>query len=177
MPKKLFERLTPDPEKIRNMKGLGCLANWLSKPTLWHIHRRNVATAFLIGLFWMSIPIPSQMLFAAICAILFRANLPISVVLVWISNPLTMPPIFYFNYWIGTKLLGLQTQADWAFEMSWDALITTLGDLWLPLYFGSAVVGLVLGILGYIFIRAFWRWHIIRSWRKRQLKHMVQAHS
>ena len=98
MPKQLIKKYSPDPKKIRKMKGLGFLAKWLGNANLWHIHRYNTAKAFAIGLFWMSIPIPSQMVMAAISAILLRANLPVSVALVWISNPLTMAPIFYFNY-------------------------------------------------------------------------------
>ena len=40
-------------------------------------------------------------------AVVFRANLPLSVAGVWISNPITMPPMMYFAYLFGNKLLGL----------------------------------------------------------------------
>lgn len=107
------------------------------------------------------------MVTAAISAILFRANLPISVALVWISNPLTMPPIFYFNYVIGTMILGQEADESIQFELSWDWLLNTLGDLWLPLYLGSAVVGLVLGLIAYFAIHIFWRHHVYQSWKSR----------
>ncbi|BBP43636.1 hypothetical protein THMIRHAT_13820 [Thiosulfativibrio zosterae] len=115
----------------------------------------------------MSIPIPSQMVTAAISAIIFRANLPLSVALVWISNPFTMPPIFYFNYLVGTWILGQTAEESLGFDMSWDWILNTLGELWLPLYLGSVVVGLVLGLISYIAIQLFWRWHVIKSWRNR----------
>lgn len=108
------------------------------------------------------------MVASAITAIMFRANLPISVALVWISNPLTMGPIFYFNYVIGTMILGQQADEDIQFELSWDWLINTLGDLWLPLYLGSFVVGTVLGIVAYFSIIAFWRWHVYQNWKTRK---------
>lgn len=168
MPKKIIQKYIPDPEKIRNMKGLGFLAKWLGNPSLWHIHRHSVSLAFLIGLFWMSIPIPSQMVAAAFTAILFRANLPLSVALVWISNPLTMGPIFYFNYLVGSWILGETAEESIAFELSLDWILNTLGDLWLPLYLGSAVVGLALGIVSYLIVRLYWRFHVSEAWQKRR---------
>jgi hypothetical protein len=134
---------------------------------MWHLHRHSVAKAFFIGLFLMAIPIPSQMLFAALAAILFRANLPLSVALVWISNPLTMPPIFYFNYTIGTYLLGQKTDESLHFELSWHWIINVLGDLWQPLYLGSLVVGLVLAFIAYFAINIVWRWHVVKNWQER----------
>lgn len=124
----------------------------------------------MIGMFWMAIPIPSQMLVAAVFAIIFRANLPLSVALVWISNPLTMPPIFYFNYVVGTYILGQQAAEDWHFELSWEWMIHTLDDLWMPLFLGSAVVGLALGLISYVIINLLWRHHAIKAWNARRSK-------
>jgi uncharacterized protein (DUF2062 family) len=168
MSKKMLQRFIPSQEKIQNTKGLRFLSKWIMKPELWHLHRTPVSKAFAIGLFWMSIPIPSQMVAASITAIFFRANLPLSIVLVWISNPLTMPPIFYFNYLVGTWVLGEKTVDSLGFEMSWEWLLNTLGDLWQPLFLGSAVVGLVLGLIGYITVLILWRLQIILKWRNRQ---------
>lgn len=120
----------------------------------------------------MAIPIPSQMLFAAICAILFRANLPLSVVLVWISNPLTMGPIFYFNYVVGTYILGQEASEKLHFELSWNWITNVLGDVWQPLYLGSTLVAVVLAVSGFFVIHILWRLHIIKhlKMRKERLK-------
>ncbi|GAB6070503.1 DUF2062 domain-containing protein [Thiomicrorhabdus hydrogeniphila] len=154
------------------MKGLGFLGTWLHNPNIWHLNRHSVSKAFFIGLFWMAIPIPSQMVVAAFSAILFRANLPLSVALVWISNPLTMPPIFYFNYLVGSFILGDEAQESLHFELSWHWIVNVLGELWLPLYLGSVVVGLVLGFTSYFVIKLLWRHHVNKSWlaRKANLK-------
>jgi len=175
MPKKIFKKYSPSPEKIRRMKGLGFLAQWIANPNLWHIHRHSTAKAFANGLFWMTIPIPSQMVTSAITAIFIRANLPLSVALVWISNPLTMPPIFYFNYLVGTWILDAPAKPALQFEISWHWLTTTLGDIWLPLYLGSVVVGACLAIFSYFSIHLFWKRHVARAWQKRMKKRQSQA--
>lgn len=168
MPKKLLQRYMPSADKIKSAKGIQWMGSWLHDPNIWHLNRSSVSKAFLIGLFWMSIPIPSQMVTAALTAIAFRANLAISVALVWISNPITMGPIFYFNYKIGTLILGHDAQEIPHFELSWQWMTTTLGDLWLPLYLGSAVVGLVLGITSYVVLQLVWRLHVINRWKNRR---------
>jgi hypothetical protein len=170
MPKKLIKRYLPTPEKVKNFKGLGVLGKWLHNPSIWHLHRHSVAKAFMIGLFWMAIPMPSQMVAAAFSAILLRANLALSIALVWISNPFTMAPIFYFNYRIGSYLLGLETKEKLHFELSWQWILHTLGDLWMPLFLGSGVVGLVLGVSAYFLINLLWRMHVIKSWKQRRAR-------
>ncbi|BBP46110.1 hypothetical protein THMIRHAS_14830 [Thiosulfatimonas sediminis] len=174
MPKKLIKRYLPTPEKIKNLKGLGWLGSWLHNPNIWHLHRHSVAKAFLIGLFFMAIPIPSQMIFAALFAVAFRANLPLSVALVWISNPLTMAPIFYFNYEIGALILGHAVDPNLHFELSWHWLTNVLGELWKPLYLGSVVVGLVLGVVAYFAIHIIWRLHVIKRWQERCVRKRLQ---
>ena len=83
MPKELIQKLIdkfiPDPEVIKQHKSLQFLGDKLHEPNLWHLNRRSVAMAFAVGLFCAWIPTPTQMAFAAVGAIYFRANLPISV--------------------------------------------------------------------------------------------------
>ena len=47
-----------------------------------------------------------QQIIAAVLAIYFNANLPIAVTLVWITNPLTWAPMYYFAYKIGAIVMG-----------------------------------------------------------------------
>lgn len=166
MAKHLLKRYTLDAQTIREHKHLRIFARFLHDPNLFHMNRRSVSGAFAVGIFWGMMPMPLQMVAATFSAILLRVNLPISVALVWLTNPLTMPPVFYFNYLVGTWILGKPPTAG-AFHPTLEWVGHLIADNWLPLYFGSLVVGLVGGLLGYLGIRAYWRWHTISRYRRR----------
>ena len=62
--------------------------------------------AVSVGCFWALLPLPIQTLLTLLTAIFFRANLPVMVVPVWISNPLTMVPLYGTGFLIGAYLTG-----------------------------------------------------------------------
>lgn len=169
MPKKIIKRLMPNPDTFKEHKNLQFLGDRLHEPNLWHLNRRSVSRAFAIGLFAAWIPLPSQMAIAAIAAFYFRANLPISVILVWLSNPITMPPLFYFAYQVGLWGLGMPA-SETEFEFSLDGVMNGLGDIWQPFLFGCLIMGIVCSALGYAGIRIYWRMHVLKHWEKRQDK-------
>jgi uncharacterized protein (DUF2062 family) len=118
------------------------------------------------GLFAAFIPAPAQMLIAACLAIPIRANLPISVGLVWLTNPFTMPPIFYCTYKMGSWLLGIPPM-ELPDELTWEWISGELAIVWKPFLLGSVVTGALLGSLGYGVTMLYWRWWVAHSWRKR----------
>ncbi len=63
----------------------------------------GVALGTLIG---MTPTVGIQMTIAVIFATLLRANRTAAAATVWISNPLTMVPIYWFDYWLGSLILG-----------------------------------------------------------------------
>ena len=178
MPKKLIKRYMPDHEKIRNNKQLNkVFGTLLHDPNLLHLNRRSVSMAFFVGLFMAFVPLPSQMIMAAAAAIFIRCNLPISVGLVWVSNPITMPPMFYFAYKVGAWILD-SPERKFSFDLSWEWLGTELSAIWEPFLLGCAICGIFFGTIGYIVIRLLWRLHIIstikerRKRRKERLKNL-----
>ena len=100
-------------------------------------------------------------------AIIFTANLPLSFALIFITNPLTMPAIFYGAYKLGAWLMGRQP-LDVEFEASWTWFTQSLDEIWVPLVIGSQVLGVVLAVLGFALIDTLWRAAIRRQWRARQ---------
>jgi len=167
MPRRFFKRYMPHPDRIKENKSLRFLGALIHDPNLWHLNRHSVSRAMAIGLFWAMIPIPMQMLAAAACALPARANLPIAVGLVWLTNPLTMPPVFYCNYKVGTWLMDTPA-SPMPMELSLAWIRQMLDSHWQPLFLGSFVVAIVLAVLGYAATQAYWRWWVGHSWRKRQ---------
>lgn len=167
MPRKFFKRVLPDHRRIRDHKHLQVLGKLLHDPNLFHLNRRSVAGGVAIGLFVAFIPIPFQMLLAAALAMIARVNLPLSVLLVWITNPLTMPPMYYGSYKLGAWLLGTAPK-KFHFELSFDWLTNELAHIWQPFLLGCFVAGLIAALLGYLVTRILWRWHLVRAYQARK---------
>jgi uncharacterized protein (DUF2062 family) len=175
MPKHLIRRITPDHKVIREHRHLRIFGKRLHDANLWHLNRRSASGAFAVGLFTAFVPLPFQMVIAAAAAIMLRVNLPLSVVLVWATNPITIPPLFYCAYLIGAWILGTPPTPLGEFELSTQYVMTELGEVWEPLVFGSLVCGLFSAGLGYFSIRALWRWHIIKHLKQRRARRGAAA--
>ncbi len=167
MPKRLIKRYLPDHRQIREHKHLRVFGTLLHDSNLWHLNRRSVAGAFAVGLFCAFLPIPMQMVVAAAAAILFRVNLPVSVALVWITNPLTMAPIYYFAYRLGAWVMGQPLQVV-PTEFSFDQILNGLGAVWLPLLVGCFILSSVSAVVGYFAVRGLWRLYVVRQWRRKK---------
>lgn len=165
MARKIIKKYLPDPEKIKSIKSLRFLGDKLHDPNLWHLNRRSVSLAFAVGLFFAWIPSPAQMAMAAAGALYFRANLPISVGLVWLTNPITMPPLFYFAYRVGIWLLDIP---HFDGDFSLDTVFSSMADIGGPFLFGCLVLGIVCASLGYLGMRLFWRINVILHWDARK---------
>jgi len=122
-------RLLPGPADVRRRLGLagqgktseagegrrrsGPVTLWrrwlgraLGNPALWHPTRRAVSGGVAVGLFVSWMPVPLQMLLAAVLASVLRVHVPVSVVMVWFTNPLTIGPLLYAAWRTGSTLLG-----------------------------------------------------------------------
>ena len=144
----------------------------------------RIALGVAIGIFVTWTPtIGLQMILTVILCTLFRANKAVGVPFVWISNPLTIVPIYYPNYVVGCWLLpgnygGFDFIETLTRQLSgagwWDKTVawwTNMGDafwhVFWPLWVGSIVVGLVLGGLTYPLV--YWGVVRYREHRSRRL--------
>lgn len=168
MPRRFLSKFFPD-HIIRDEMSFSIFGELIHDRNLWHMNRRSVAGAFAIGLFSAFIPIPFQMLLAAGLAIIFRCNLPISVALVWVTNPITMPPLFFLAYKIGAWLTNVHL-GPFEFELSLHWLFTELRDRWRPFLAGCLFMGALTGSIGYIAARIIWRFYVVSFWKNRRLR-------
>nr|VFK59052.1 MAG: hypothetical protein BECKUNK1418G_GA0071005_10065 [Candidatus Kentron sp. UNK]VFK72957.1 MAG: hypothetical protein BECKUNK1418H_GA0071006_11525 [Candidatus Kentron sp. UNK] len=167
MIRKYLRRVLPPPSRIReNNTYIRLFGKLLYNPGLWRLDRDSVAQGASVGIFIAFIPAPFQMLLAAAVAIAIGCNLPIAVAFVWISNPITIPPIFYAAYKVGAVLLD---QAPKAMEFQWTIgwILAKLADIWQPLLLGCAVLGLASAAVGNVVIRLLWYLQVTRQRRIR----------
>jgi len=126
-----------------------------------------MAGAVAVGLFFAWVPMPIQMLMAAAAAIMFRTNMALSVALVWISNPFTIPPMFYFAYLVGTWVIGEPPQ-DFAFQLSFEWLADELASSWMPFLTGCLILATSSSMIGYFAVSQFWVYTVRKKRSKRK---------
>ena len=140
----------------------------------------RIALGVAIGIFVTWTPtIGLQMVLTILLAMLLRANKFVGVPFVWISNPLTIVPVYGPNYWIGSKLLG--EGYTWSRFIEATAGATALTGTWTekvqaywsafwpifpPLWMGSIMMALVLGGITYPLIR----YAVVAYRRRRELR-------
>lgn len=176
MPRKFLRKYLPDPAHLREHKHLRVFGERLADPNLWHLNRRCVANGAFIGMFCALLPMPFQMLPAGMLAILFRANMPLSIALVWLTNPLTAVPVWYGTYMLGSVMLGMEPSwhlDDNSIEAVSNAMLANFGQLYVPMLLGSLVVGLLLACVSWFVVHQVWRRHTLRQWKTRQEKRRV----
>lgn len=165
MPKRLIKRLLPEKETLEKAKVHSLFGDMIQSPLLWHVNRQTVSRAVAIGLFTAFMPIPFQMIVACGLAIYFRANILIAVPLVWISNPVTIPPLLFFAYYIGSFFFpnGMQVNIN-----DYHQVLHMLNQLWPPILLGLFICAGTFATMGYIVTQLFWRYYVKLKWFKRK---------
>jgi uncharacterized protein len=166
-------RHIPTRETVAENRLLRPFAARLSHPSLWRMTRRSVPRGVAIGLF-VAVIIPfMHTVIAALVAIPARANIAVAALFTLVVNPLTIPPLYYGAYRIGS------------WELHHDAAILNPADaerfsselsrmlFWVHHASGSIAVGvltiaIVLGVIGYFGSSFAWRLWCASRWRQRR---------
>ena len=186
MPRKLFRKLLPSHESVRQNRQVARLGPWLRHHNLWHLHRRSVAGGVAAGLFAGLIPgsNPVQFLAAALLAVGFKVNLPIAILVTLYSNPFTVVPLYYVAFKLGQLVmmtrevdlpsvaLGLEGKG---FREWLPTAVDWLASVGKPLVVGLPLLAMLLAIVGYLAVDWAWRVHVRLSWRRRRLKRAQQG--
>ncbi|HBG20222.1 MAG TPA: hypothetical protein DDY32_13365 [Desulfobulbaceae bacterium] len=130
---------------------------------------RAIAGGLGVGMFIAFTPtVGLQVILALIAATICNVNRPAAIVPVWITNPVTVAPVYTFNYWLGTFFYpgpplaevskvftdigrALATLDVWDLKEPVVAMLQMGKEILIPLTIGSIAIGIVLGILTYIF--------------------------
>ncbi|MCV2370177.1 DUF2062 domain-containing protein [Roseateles oligotrophus] len=176
---RLARRILPHPDTLAQTKGLKWLGHYLApRPWLWVAHRRRVALGVAVGLAVGVIPLPTQMVLAAVLAIACRANVAAAIAATWLTNPLTLVPIWSLAIALGRfasghhgpiatpEMLAIEWQQPGTWAASLWTWVQALGE---PLLIGLPLAGLVLGALAYLVVYFGW-WAVIKGERWRRLR-------
>jgi len=142
----------------KKASGKGKLDTFLEKYNLprayFNINRKMITRGVLIGLFWGFIPMPMQMLAVIATTPFFRFNVPIAIAMVWLSNPFTMPPMYYMEYLTGNFILGREGIDNVELTLEWFS--NNMGDIFVPLYVGTAFYSIVVSFVIYLLLNWLW---------------------
>ena len=166
-------RHIPTRETVHHYRLLRPFAHHLSHPSLWRMTRRSVPRGVAIGLF-VAVIIPfMHTVIAAIVAIPARANVAIAALFTLVVNPLTIPPLYYAAYRIGSWELhhdgGIVNPADAErFSSELSRLL-----FWIHQASGSIAVGVLTiaagaAVVGYVVASLTWRSWSRSRWRQRR---------
>jgi len=136
----------------------------------------RIALGVGIGMFVTWTPtIGLQMILVVALSWLLGANKIVGVPFVWISNPFTIVPIYYPNYLVGRAILQSNCPApDFVKAARAGGSVVNRMQVWwtetcnalAPLWVGSILVGLVIGVLSYGLI-----YYAVVKYRKLRHRH------
>lgn len=135
----------------------------------WSLNRRNVTRAVALGFFIAFMPpvIPHTLL-ALLAAIALRVNIPVTLAAIFLTNPVTMVPLYYAAYWSGCFVLGIKplTRLPQAGPDSW--LPAFHGPFMEPFILGCLMLGLAAAVGAYIVLGLSWHFTLVYKFYKRK---------
>lgn len=136
--------------RIRNRPWLVALTKPIFDRDLWTPCSYTVAGGISIGLFCAMLPLPFQMLLAALACMRARVNIPMAMAACWVSNPFTHPPLIAlqlnFGSWIREQI-HIPLPFDKPMQISFLGLNITGSPA--DFVTGFLAMGVILSILAY----------------------------
>ena len=117
-------------------------------------NRKNISKGVFIGLFIGFIPMPMQMLAVVAMMPFVKFNVPIAISMVWLSNPFTMPAMYYMEYLTGSFFLGTEVAPV---EMTMQWFSDNLKNIFVPLYVGTLFYSVTVSTAMYFLINFLWQ--------------------
>ena len=158
----------PRQEELHGSSTLTLFGDLRGDRNLWAFNRNSVSLAVGIGIFCAFLPMPFETVVAIFLAIMWRANLPISITMVWVSNPITWVPLYTPCYLLGARILQLDPVPIEKIGL------LSLGWHYVALWMGCLIIGITLGIGSRFVIDWLWRLQVRSEWRERRRHRMAR---
>lgn len=167
MPRRYLRRISRQFRRNHTAWYLRPFSAALRHPMYLAVNRRSVTVALAIGVFISMLPIPGHTPIAVAIALLLGVNLGVAALAAWANSPLTLVPVFYFEYRLGAWLMRMPPQ-PWPDKVSWDWLQAQIGLIGRPLFLGALITATVAAALVYLGVNAVWRWSSGRRLERRR---------
>jgi uncharacterized protein (DUF2062 family) len=168
-----LKRHIPTRETVHRYRLLRPFAHHLAHSSLWRMTRRSVPRGVALGLFVAVIIPVMHTAIAAILAIPARANVAVAAVFTLVVNPLTIPPLYYAAYRIGSW--ELHHDASLVNPAAAERFSSELSRLlfWIHQASGSIALGVLTiavgsAAIGYLVSALVWRFSTSSRWRQRR---------
>jgi uncharacterized protein (DUF2062 family) len=172
-----FERKMPSREDLAGNRWLAPIAHRFLSPELWRFTRRSVPRGVALGLFAGFIIPLGQIFLAAFMALPTRSNVPVAVLVTFVTNPFTFPFWVVIANRVGKFVLNIDAAMGgmasdelssgrwtWLIELFQAAGFTVMGFIVLAIGTSS---------IGYFTAGLIWRFLVARR-RMRRLQDMEQ---
>ena len=126
----------------------------------------SIALGVAFGAFVAMTPtVGIQIVIVLVCSVVIRANRLAGLVMIYISNPVTMIPIYWVDYIVGARALRMEvvSRADFeqhftlftdkldtdfwgSFGALWEGLLGLGWEITVPMFTGGVLLGLLVGL-------------------------------
>ena len=175
MPRRYLRRISREYRRNHKAWYLRPFSAALRHPMYFAVNRRSVTGALAIGVFVSMLPVPGHTPIAVAIALLTGLNLGVAALAAWANNPLTLIPVFYFEYRLGAWLLR-QPLRPWPESVSWEWLQAQIGLIWKPLFLGALITAVITSGVVYLVVNALWRWSAGRRLERRRRNARARRH-
>ncbi|MBI1335836.1 MAG: DUF2062 domain-containing protein [Phycisphaera sp.] len=195
-----MDKAPPDPQPddgIRPAQDASRKKSWWSRA--WHsvvsLHGEpwQIALGFALGVFISFTPtIGLQLVLAALLATLFNLSRPAAVLPIFITNPLTIPPIFAFTYYVGCFFWPTPTRPMsharqvleevmhnvarhnfYELQGQFEEVLKLGKEMIMPMVIGGVLIGVLTAIPSYFIVK----WGVLRYRElKRRYRERHRAH-
>jgi uncharacterized protein (DUF2062 family) len=162
---RVMEKVVPRKTKKNLLLRLRPIMRWIIK---LRSSPKAIAGGLGLGTFIAFTPtVGIQLILAIIVATLFNMNRPAAMIPVWITNPITVAPIYTLNYWIGCQVWDGPPLAEvselfidigrtmahlefWEIKEQFLSVLHMGKEILIPLLVGSIAVGVLTGLAVYL---------------------------
>jgi len=161
----------PTRDEMARNRWLAPIAHRFLSPELWRFTRRSVPRGVALGMFAAFIVPVGQIFLAAFLALPTRANVPLSALVTFITNPFTLPFWLMVANKVGSFVLKIDAATGgtahaeiasgrWQ-DYGW--FLKTAGVT----AFGFGIMSILCAVIGYVVSGFVWRQVVARKWQRR----------